>query len=217
MRSQWTRQIDVRVLKASGLLITVGLLLRVKIYHEWPRILECGLYVGCLLLLASYKPLRRVMAALPRRQQRFLLCLVGLILLSQIWSDPRKTFPFIHWGMYTASQTDPPLYFEYVGICEDGREVQIRLERVFRSQGRTVPWRLRGWWRGMHSAEGATKNEYLSRKYHALLTATVKRFNQQHPDTEVRRVRVVKCTLPRPAPGRELEVTRLSLEEFIIR
>lgn len=100
MRSEWTRQVDVRVLKVSGLLITMGLLLRVKIYQEWPLILEGGLYVGGLLLLASYKPVRQMMQAIPRPQQRFLICLVGLMLLAQIWGDPQKTFPFIPWAMY---------------------------------------------------------------------------------------------------------------------
>ena len=217
MRSEWTRQVDVRVLKVSGLLITMGLLLRVKIYQEWPLILEGGLYVGGLLLLASYKPVRQMMQAIPRPQQRFLICLVGLMLLAQIWGDPQKTFPFIPWAMYSAREPDPPLYFEYVGICGDGREVQIPTERVFRSQKRRIAWQLHSRWRLMDSAKDEAQRAALLRRYQSLLTAVVKRFNEQHPDTEVERVRLVQCAMPRPAPGRKLDVTRVPLQEFTIR
>ena len=139
-----------------------------------------------------------------------------MMLLAHIWCDPHKTFPFVPWAMYTARQPDPPVYFEYVGICADGREVQIPTHRVFRSQGRVISWRLSSQWRLMHSAKGAT-NRKLRQRYHSLLTATVKRFNEQHPDTEVHRVRVVQCTMPKPAPGRTLEVTRRPLQEFLVR
>lgn len=217
MRVGWTRLVDNQVLVAGCLLVSVGLLLRAKVYEDWPRIVEGGLYIGCLLLLAACKPLRQLFGAIPTLQRRFLFCLVALMLVSQMWSSPQKTFPFIPWAMYTRRLPEPPTFFEYVGICEDGREIEIPVVRVFRSQHRTVAFRLHGRWRKMQSAEDEATRDHLRQRYETLLMAMVKRFNQKHPETTVQKVRVVRCTMPRPSPGRQLEVTRQPFREYVVQ
>ena len=216
IRSRWTEKVDVRVLAGGGLLIVAGLLLRANINGVWPRIIEGGIYVGCFALLASHKPLRKMLETLPRPQRNFLLCLVGMMVVAQIWNQPKKSFPIIRWNMYTKC-LPPPLYHEYVGICEDGREIEFPAGRIFRSQHRTAPMRLHALWRKMNYTTDETYYEQLSQQYHSLLTALVKRFNEQNPETRVQRVRVVECWMPKPTPGRKLEIIREDQEEFTIR
>ena len=215
-RSRWNEKVDVRVLAGGVLLIVAGLLLRPSIGKIWPWIMEGVLYVGCLLLLAAHKPLRQMFESLPRRQQAFLVCLVGMMVVAQIWSQPKKSFPMVAWDMYS-EVFPPPIYYEYVGICEDGREIEFPAGSIFRSQHRTAPFRLNALWWQMNSTRDQAEYEQLSQQYHSLLSALVKRFNEKHPETEVKRVRLVKCTMPRPAPGRELIVTRRLQQEFTIR
>jgi hypothetical protein len=204
----------LRAIAGVGLLTTVALLLGGGAGPPWSKVLEGGLYASGLLLLATQQPLRQVLAALPRPQQCFLLCLTALLLATQIVSKPRGTFPFIPWMMYSERLAEPPPYLEYVGICGDGREVVIPAAYVFRSLHRTVYWRLWELWEASQSAEGDERRAELERKFRSLLAALVERFNAQNPQIDVQRVRLVECTLPRPAPGRRVEAIRRPLIEI---
>jgi hypothetical protein len=215
-RSRWTEKVDVRVLAGGGLLVVAGLLLRARVDDVWPWIMEGVLYVGCLVLLAAHKPLRQMFESLPRGQRAFLLSLVGMMVVAQIWSQPLKSFPMVAWDMYSES-SPPPFYYEYVGICADGREIEFPAGSVFRSQHRTALFKLNELWWKMNSTTDQAEYEQLSQRYHSLLTALVKRFNEQHPETQVQLVRLIECTMPKPAPGRKLNVTRWVQQEFTVR
>jgi len=216
MRIKWIQRINVRVLATGVLLIAAGLLLRGRPF-EWKTVLEGALYVVCLLLLAASEPIRQMLTALPRPQRYFLLILAGLMVVTQLWGQPLKSFPLNPWTMYAKSLHVPPSYIDYIGICADGREVEIPAGRVFRSHHRTVQWRLHGRLASMHYAEEETVRVEQREQFRSLLTAMIKRFNEQHPDTEVQRVRVILCTMPRPAPGLKLDVTRRPVFEYTIQ
>ena len=194
--------------------VAIVLLFSLELPKPFPKILEYSFYVSWLLLLSAYEPLRQLLRSLPRPQRRFLIAFTAVLLITQVVNRNRRTFPFIPWQMYSMSLPDPPVFFEYHGTCADGREVIIDTQNVFRSQGRAVRIRLRRQWIAMeHAAEDARRSE-LNREFRALLTATVSRFNEQHPESRVRSVRLVRCSMPRPSLGRELPVARRSVAEF---
>lgn len=199
-----------------GLVGIALLLLCLGEYRYLSRALEMVFYLGCLLLLATYPPLRQIFGRLPRAQRHALSGLTAVILVTQVLGQTQNTFPFIAWSMYTEQMPDPPTYFEYVGVRDDGAEVVIPAARLFRAQRRNILWQLEGRWRRSQSAVDPDQREQLTQKFDSLLTALVDRFNAQQADDPVRRVRVVQCTLPRPAPGRKLNVTRRVLKEHTI-
>ena len=83
------------MLAAAALLITAGLLLRLRTYQQWSVILEATQCVGGLSLLVAHQPLRKMLDTLPSLQRRFLFCLVSLMVVTQIWSRTQKSFPII--------------------------------------------------------------------------------------------------------------------------
>ena len=215
--SGWTSRIDLRVPAIGGLLVAASLWLRGFDNEDMlPLIMEGMFYVAVLSLLASHKSLRQMFQALPSAQQLFLASLVGLMLVAQIWTQPQKSFPMVAWDMYTENIATSA-YFEYVGICEDGREVEFPVGRIFRSQHRTAMFKLNSLWWQMNSSTDDAQYQQNSERFHALLKALVMRFNEQHPDTQVSSVQIVACTMPKPAPGRKLNVTRRIQREFIVR
>ena len=197
-----------------GLLIIITLLLLVPFHSPWPKVLEATLYLLCFLLLATYPPLRCVFTAIPRTQRWAVLCLAGILFVAQIRDRPQQTFPFIPWNMYHGRFHEPPWYLEFVGICPDGREVLIPVGQVFSSQHRTLLWRLQNVWNQMEAAKDESTPEQHADQFRSLLMALVARFNDQHPETDLKRVRVIECTMPRPAPGLKLEVTRRLYKEY---
>ena len=194
--------------------VAIVLLFSLELPKPFPKILEFSFYISWLVLLSAYEPLRQLLRSLPRPQRRFLIAITAVLLIAQVINKTRRTFPFIAWQMYSTSQPDAPVFFEYIGTCADGRELAIDTQDVFRSQGRAVRIRLRRQWIGIKNAVEDARRSELDREFRALLTATISRFNEQHPESRVRSVRLVRCSMPRPSPGRELPVTRRSVAEF---
>jgi hypothetical protein len=197
-----------------GLLITIALLLLAPLHSPWPKVLEATLYLLCFLLLGTYPPLRCLFTAIPRSQRWAVLSLAGILLVAQIKDRPQQTFPFFPWNMYHGRFREPPQYLEYIGVCADGREVFIPMARVFSSQHRTAYWRLQNLWKEMEAAKDESKRQQHADQFRLLLMAMVARFNDQHPGTDIMSVRVIQCSMPRPAPGLKLEVTRHLYKEY---
>lgn len=217
MRFRWTEKVNLRVLLACGILIATALMLRAQGFKYWPRILEACFYLGGLSLLLASRQLRQTLRSLPRVPRLGLLWLVVLMVTVQVLNQRQNTFPVIAWAMYTKQMSGPPCYYEYIGICEDGREVVVPSMHVFRSQHRTMPWRLEDRMSKLDAAETDTERVERRHAYQSLLSAMVKRFDQQHPELEIQRVRIVRCTMPRPKPGLKLDVTRVALCEYAVR
>lgn len=207
---------NILVMASMGLLITLVVLLFVPLEKPWPKVLEGTLYLQCLLLLANYPPLRQMFVSIPKKQKWAVLCFGGILLFTQLKDRPQQTFPFIPWNMYHGRYPKPPKYLEYIGICSDGHELVIPIGGVFASQHRTVLWRLDMLWKQIEDEPIESIREKNDELYKSLLKAIVLRYNEQHPDTVVIRVRVNECTMPRPAPGIKLEVSRRLLNEYPI-
>jgi len=207
---------NIVVIAFVGLLLTIALLLFVPFPTPWPKVLEATLYIQCFLLLANYPPIKLLFASIPRTQRWAALCLGGILFFTQLKDRPQQTFPFIPWNMYHGRFLGPPRYLEYIGVCRDDHEVEIPIGEVFASQHRTVLWRLQMLWKQMEIEPDQSIRERDAALYRSLLNAIVVRFNKQRPDTCVIRVRVFECTMPRPAPGVKLEVTRRLLSEYPI-
>lgn len=204
------------VFASVGLLITITLLLFVPFNPPWPKVLEVVLYLLGFLLLASCPPLHTLFVGIPKTQRWLMLSLAGILLVTQMRNRHQETFPFIPWNMYHMRFPQPPQYLEFIGVCPDGREVVIPVCRLFYSQLQTVFWRLQILWNQMEAAPDQSTRQMYSDQFRSILLAIVSRFNQQHSDTNVIRVRVIHCTMPRPKPGLKLEVTRRLLTEYLI-
>lgn len=214
MQLTWSRKHYSVALAIVGLLLTITLLLLLPFKQPWPKVLECVLYLYCLLLLASYEPVRALFAAIPKTQQRALLGLVVILFVAQIKDRPQQTFPFLPWNMYHGRFREPLQYLEFVGVCPDGHEVVINAGKVFASQQRTVLWHLQDLSKQMETAKNEAAQQLYAEQFQSYLVAMVKRFNDQHPGTDVTRVRAIQCTIPRPAPGLKLETIRQLLKEY---
>jgi len=201
---------------SGGLVGTTCVLLFIELPRPWPTVVEAAHYISWLLLLAASRPLRQLLLALPRPKQAAVLAFLGLMIVTQLIDRPWRTFPFIPWAMYSKNRPEPPQFFEYVGTCEDGREIRIPVGRVFRAQHRTVNWRLKWLWMKFQATTDEARREKMVRDMRVLLTAVVKRYHEQQPEARVRHVKMILCTRPRPEPGLELEVTRRVFREFVI-
>ena len=207
----------LRAAALAGLLITSATLLFAGLPLAGRLGVEAALYASGLILLATQPAMRRLFAALPGRQRTLVFVMVGILTAAQLWSNAQQTFPFIPWAMYAGQRPHPPTWYEYLGIREDGREVEIRAARVFRTQNRTIPWLLmRKCWE-MEQAGTEAERMRLSREHGRLLRSLVRRYNDTNPGADVVRVRVVECRMPRPAPGRELPVTRMVAGVYEVR
>ena len=198
----------LRVVALAGLLITSTTLLFAGLPPAGRLGVEAALYASGIILLVTQPAMCRLLAALPGGQRTLVFVMVGILTGAQLWSNAQQTFPFIPWAMYAGQRPHPPTWYEYLGICEDGREVEIRAARVFRTQKRTIPWLLMSKCWAMDQADSEAERMRLDREYGRLLRSLVRRFNATNPGADVVRVRVVECRMPRPAPGRELPVTR---------
>lgn len=214
MQHRWPARPYRMLLAGMGLLITIALQLLTSFPSPLPKILEGTLYFFCFVLMSCSQQLRSLFVAIPKRQQWLLMGLAGILVIAQLHERPRQTFPFLPWNMYHGRFPDPPQYLEYVGVCQDGREVVIPVGQVFTSQHRTVLWRLQSLRNQMEAEIDQAKRQDHADQFHRLLQAIVARFREQHPDADVTRIRVIRCTMPRPAPGLELDVTRHTLGEY---
>lgn len=217
MHQNCAKQVNSLVVLCSlGMVIIVALLLFVPLKPPWPKVLECLFYLLCLHLLVTYPPIRVVLDALSPVLRWAMLGLAGVLVIAQIRERPTQTFPFLPWNMYQGRFTEPPEYLEYIGICPDGREVNIPVCQVFLSQPHTVLWKLQLLWKQMHSATENISSTRHAEQFRSLLFAVVSRFKYQHPETDITRVRVIQCNLPRPVPGLKLDVKRHVLAEYPI-
>ena len=71
-------------------------------------------------------------------------------------------------------------------------------------------------WKQMDASNSDAELQQLTEQFHMVLKSVVARFKQQHPATDVVRVRVMQCSLPQPAPGRKLDITRQLLKEYVL-
>ncbi len=197
-----------------GLLIIISVLLFVPLRPPWPKVLEAALYLLCFLLLMTQPALRRLLASLSRTQRWSMMSLAGILLIAQIRDRPQQTFPFIPWNMYNGRFREPPCYLEFVGVQPNGREITIPAGQVFSSQQRAVLWRLQLLRHKMETARDASMRQQSAAQFQALLLAVIRRYREQHPHTALVRLKVIQCTLPRPAPGLKLDVTRRLCHEY---
>lgn len=216
MQLKWPEKPYSTMLTLVSMFITITLLLFAPFAKPWPKVFEATLYLLCFLLLASYQPVRSLFAAIPQAQRRGILCLGIILLVTQLKDRPQETFPFIPWNMYHGRFTEPPQYLEYIGVCPDGREVKIPVGQVFASQHRTVLWHLHSLSNQIEAETSESIRQKHIDRFRSLLVAVVARFNEQHPGTDVIRVQVIQCSMPRPTPGLFLEVTRRMLREYFI-
>ncbi|HQR08605.1 MAG TPA: hypothetical protein PLN21_17400 [Gemmatales bacterium] len=193
---------------------TITMLLFAPLLKPWPKVLEGTLYLQCFLLLAHYPPVQQLFASIPKSQHRVVLCLGGILLVTQLLSRPQQTFPFIAWNMYSGRFAEPTQYLEYIGVGPDNQEMVIPIGKLFAAQHRTMFWHLNHLLKKVE----AEPNQLIRKKYadqhQALLDVYMARFNELYPEKAVSRVRVIECTLSRPAPGVKLEVTRRLIGEY---
>jgi hypothetical protein len=204
------------LLLGISMAITIAALLFAPLSAPWPKVLEGAVYVLFAAMLASYQPIRSVLTAIPTPQRILLYSMAVVLVVTQLRNRPHESFPLIPWNMYNMRFSGNPQYLEYVGICADGKEVIIPVGTVFHSQERAVLWRLHMLWKQMDASASDAELQQLTDQFQMVLKSVVTRFNQQHPATDVVRVRVMECSLPQPAPGRKLDVTRQMLKEYVL-
>jgi hypothetical protein len=214
MNSGRLRTVRLRTLSIVGLLTVVGVLLCLEIAPPWPRVLEACLYIFCGVLMLTHKPFQQLREVLTVRQRSFVICLVGVIFVTQVVDRPGRTFPFVAWSMYTNSRTEPHHFFEFIGICENGREVTIPSNHLFPSQISAVPWAVFFRWKRKQIEQDELTRTELEQDIRLLLTAIATRFNGIQPKNAVNRIRIVECTVPLPAPGSKVEISRQVVGEF---
>ena len=214
-----TRGSLVQVSALGVMVIALGLLLSGELPTPWPRVLEAMTILSVVALLLAQKPLRQALGVLRTPQRRFVGSLIGVILVTQVAGlKPNDTFPAVQWSMYTRQWPGQPTFFEFVGVREDGGEFVLPAYRAFRTQRRAVPWQAIRTWYKMGRAKDDSSREQLEEELRLLLTSLVRRSSEKDPAPggEVKSVRIVRCTMPRPSPGRELPTTRQDLAEISI-
>lgn len=200
-------------LASAGIVMILAMLLSGSYRSPWTGVLEGLLYFLCLVMLYCHAPLQRLLSALPRGQQVALFGVTVILLVAQLRDRPDDTWPFLPWNMYR-SRFEAPQYLEVRGITHDGRDMEIPVGEVYQSQSRTTLWRLQLLSHLMDNNHCEVKRLQRSEQFRTLLLATVGRFMDQHPGTLVQKVQVKRCTLPRPGPGRKLEISRKMYLEY---
>ncbi len=62
-----------------------------------------------------------------------IVAFVVLLIAGQLVSDGRRTYPFVHWAMYTTPAQKAPIFLECHGVLADGEDVVIPAARIFKS------------------------------------------------------------------------------------
>jgi hypothetical protein len=190
----------------------LGLALGSGTQPAWRLVLQSVLDGGLAFGLGRHPDVRHLLAALPRRAQVALACLLGALLAGQLAGRSVETFPFVRWDMYGTPQNGEPRYLEFTGIGADGVERPLNFAHAFRALNRQV---MNGLERLDEEIDGAP-DEAARRNREARFVVTVqalaRRWNAGHPEAPVRRVRAWRVTVPLPFRGKDTIVRRLRRE-----
>jgi len=89
-------------------------------------------------LLLLNKDFRGFFLRLPKVHAAYIFVFFILMSLGQYLSFPDATFPFVRWHMYgERASHERAVYYEYVGIDEDGNTITIKPSVLFPTLGRS--------------------------------------------------------------------------------
>jgi len=120
-------------------LIAVGLGVIVHYVAWWGRasqFVEAFFYLILLVLFLSLRPVQAFAKSLPKPHQWIFVLFLVLMLVGQVGTRARLTFPFVTWWMYgDAERSSKLMTYDVEGIMADGERVTIQPNRLFTSLG----------------------------------------------------------------------------------
>jgi hypothetical protein len=174
----------------GGALLAVGLLIG-------PSLEAVGCAVLCAVL-AGQKPLRNLMSELRPGHQAFLLAFLVGMMAGQLIQRESNTFPLVAWSMFTKPVTGDPDYYEYVAGSLAGSEVELlaRDELFPPPLGQNLMIHMGRLARSLAAGDSGARNLEEAARFDRLVRALAARYNELHPESSVKVVRVWRCTVP---------------------
>lgn len=151
-------------------------------------VVEASAYLFLFAVLFSLAPVRRWFSAIPRTHQLVVMGFFFLVVIGQLTTDNRKTFPFPAWTMYGKQESPERLeYYRYRGVDAAGREVNVDPADILGFVNvAEIASHVRFIARDSRLPEGDPRREPNQRKLHELLSAIAKGYNLKHPDAPLR-------------------------------
>ena len=151
-------------------------------------VLEAGLLLLLVAILFSLTPVRRWFAALPRPHRLVVVGFFFLVVMGQLTTDNRKTFPFPAWTMYGKQESPDRLeYYRYRGIDANGHQVNVDPADVLGFVNvAEIASHVRFIARDSRLPEGDPKREVARKKLNDLLLTIANAYALKHRDAPLR-------------------------------
>ena len=179
-----------------GLTIVAAALMRLWSGVDAVFIGECLFYGLLLAWLARRPEIQRRLRGDGAGYGRIIVAFVALLIAGQVVSDGRRTYPFVHWAMYTTPARKAPIFLECHGVLADGKKVVIPAARVFKSLSVRL---TRTWLKLAEAAVAETDPEAQGeswRRFDGLVESMVLEYNRKNPGPPVFEAVVWQIMIP---------------------
>ena len=179
-----------------GLTIVAAALMRLRSGVDAVFLGECLFYGLLLAWLARRPEVRRRLRGDDAGYGRIIVAFVALLIAGQIVADGRRTYPFVHWAMYSTPARKAPIFLECHGVLADGEEVVIPAAQVFKSLSVRL---TRTWLKLAEAALDETDPEAQVeswRRFDGLVESMTLEYNRQNPGPPVVEAVVWRIMIP---------------------
>ena len=123
------------ILFFAAVIITATLINLITWSNVMKSITEGFCLLLVILILFSFESLRVYFLRLPKPHKMMAIVLFFCMVVSHLIIQPRATFPFISWSMFSspAPKTQEVIVYEYVGIDQFGNQRVINPTRLFKT------------------------------------------------------------------------------------
>ncbi|MCP4758305.1 MAG: hypothetical protein GY876_02435 [Planctomycetes bacterium] len=176
--------------------MVAALLMRLRSGVDAVFLGECLFYGLLLAWLARRPEVQRRLRGDDAVYGLIIVAFVVLLIAGQLVSDGRRTYPFVHWAMYTTPARKAPIFLECHGVLADGEDVVIPAARIFKS----LSVRLTRTWLKLAEAAVAETDPEMQveswRKFDGLVQSMMLEYNRKNPGSPVIEAVVWRVMIP---------------------
>jgi hypothetical protein len=147
------------------------------------------IYLFWITVYARSEPIRRILGELSRKQRRFLLVLVGLVVIGQLTQSKYPVYPLVYWGMYS-EMDDLGRVYGFSGVRRDGSEFRLPMTELIRTHSKRFVWRLRDLSRDQRRAGNDEERARLEAQYDQALRSAWALYRSRSSGEEIVTIRV---------------------------